>query len=330
MKIRLVVSFVVVLLLSHSVRGQQTSQESVEIGKTVRASANSQAYRQDLGHRIALEENSVRQAEVAHADDVDVSRMCVQLGLLYQDAAQWDKSEAVLEHAASLLRHSAPSGDLAATLSQLGILHVLMGKLRESEKEDLEALKLRQNLGDRLEIARSWNDLAVLYLSKQNFVKARDFSQLALSEFANNKQVGSIDRMSARFALSEALCSIKECPSAIPLLHAALDEAKAMVEQNNFPIGLATFLLGYAYWKSGNMTGADEYLKRGTGLMNEQLGWGHPAYLKALKCYAQFLRENQRAEAANVVERRIRQVEAVVDVHSIQTAQGMFGFAGLR
>jgi hypothetical protein len=34
--------------------------------------------------------------------------------------------------------------------------------------------------------------------------------------------------------------------------------------------------------------------------------------------------------AANVVERRIRQVEAVVDVHSIQTAQGMFGFGGLR
>jgi hypothetical protein len=35
-------------------------------------------------------------------------------------------------------------------------------------------------------------------------------------------------------------------------------------------------------------------------------------------------------EAANVVERRIRQVQAVVDVHSIQTAQGAFGIDGLR
>jgi hypothetical protein len=59
--------------------------------------------------------------------------------------------------------------------------------------------------------------------------------------------------------------------------------------------------------------------------MSVQLGWGHPAYLKALRCYAQFLHENQQVEAANVVERRIRQAEAVVDVHSMQTAQGMFG-----
>jgi hypothetical protein len=78
------------------------------------------------------------------------------------------------------------------------------------------------------------------------------------------------------------------------------------------------------------MPGAAEYLERGTAQMNTQLGWGHPVYLKALRCYAQFLHENRQVEAANVVERRIRQAEAVVDVHSIQTAQGMFGFDGLH
>ena len=64
--------------------------------------------------------------------------------------------------------------------------------------------------------------------------------------------------------------------------------------------------------------------------MGEQLGWSHPIYLSALKKYAQFLRENQQADVANVVEARIRQAEAVVDVHSIQTAQGIFGVGGLR
>jgi len=49
-----------------------------------------------------------------------------------------------------------------------------------------------------------------------------------------------------------------------------------------------------------------------------------------LKFYAQFLHEDQKVEAANVVERRIRQAQAVVDVHSIQTAQGMFGANGLH
>jgi hypothetical protein len=64
--------------------------------------------------------------------------------------------------------------------------------------------------------------------------------------------------------------------------------------------------------------------------MNTQLGWGHPSYLNALKCYAQYLHESRQLEAANVIERKIRQAEAVVDVHSIQTVQGMFGFDGLH
>jgi hypothetical protein len=40
--------------------------------------------------------------------------------------------------------------------------------------------------------------------------------------------------------------------------------------------------------------------------------------------------EIRQFEAANVIERRIRQAETVVDAHSIQAAQGMFGLDGLR
>jgi hypothetical protein len=78
------------------------------------------------------------------------------------------------------------------------------------------------------------------------------------------------------------------------------------------------------------MRSAAEYLERGSAQMNAQLGWGHPAYLKALECYAQYLHENHQGEAASAVERRIRQAKAVVDVRSMQTAQGMFGIDGLR
>jgi hypothetical protein len=56
--------------------------------------------------------------------------------------------------------------------------------------------------------------------------------------------------------------------------------------------------------------------------MDIKLGWGHPAYLRALTFYVQFPHGDRQVEAANIVERQIRQAEAVVDVHSIQTAQG--------
>jgi tetratricopeptide (TPR) repeat protein len=179
-------------------------------------------------------------------------------------------------------------------------------------------------------IARSRDDLAILYLAKQKYQKARDLARQAEAEFVKNVRADVVDRLTARFTLGEALCNLNDCPSAIPLLKAALDETKTALLTDDFTVGLNTFLLGYAYWKSGNISGAGEYMQRGTDRMSLQIGWGHPAYLKALRSYAEFLHTNRQVEAANVVERRIRQAEAVVDVHSIQTAQGMLGSDGLH
>jgi tetratricopeptide (TPR) repeat protein len=331
MNIHIVASSVLASVLSAGVFGQQALQGTGKVGQLDRVSADAAAFKQGLMHRVALEEAAIRRAESGHAANADLNKTYVQLGLLYQDLGQWERSETALEHAVSLLRYPAGSSeDLAATISQLGNLHALMGKFGEGEKEQLEALKTRQDLGDRLQIARSWNSLAALYLAKQKFAKARDFAQQALAEFVVNGQADALDRISSRFALSEALCSIEECPSAVPLLKAALDEAKTMLGPNDFPIGMANFVLGYAYWKSGDMSRAKEYMEQGTARMSEQLGWGHPAYLRALRCYSKFLHETKNVEAANVVERRIRQSEAVIDVHSMQTSQGMFGFVGPR
>jgi tetratricopeptide (TPR) repeat protein len=326
MNVRLVVSPILVLLLSTYAPGQQVSEGS-RIAQHVGVPATAGVFKQDLLRRIALEEAAVRQAESAHATNVEVSVIYVRLGLLYENVALWEKSEAVLQHAVSLLRQTAgQSGNLAAALGQLGCLHIAMGKLGESEKEELEALRLRQALGNPLLIARSSSDLAALYLNKRKFAKARDFAQQAVAELVTNGQADVLDRVEARIALSEALCYLKDCPSAIPLLKATWEDAKARMQPDSFAIGESEFLLGYAYWKAGDISEAEEHMENGTALMNVQLGWGHPVYLKALANYAQFLRENHRVEAANVVEGRIRQAEAVVDVRSLQTHQGLFGF----
>jgi tetratricopeptide (TPR) repeat protein len=295
------------------------------------ASNTADALKQNLIGRIALAEAAVRQAEAAHESTVVLSRTYVQLGLCYQSAAQWGRAEAALDHAVSLRRQRFESGaDLATALSQLGTLHVMMDKLRDSEREEEEALKLRLGIGDPLQIARSRYKLAILYLAKQKYEKARDLARQAEAEINRNGRADVFDRVTARVTLAEALCDLKDWPSAISLLKAALDEAKAMLHPYDFPVGLSNFLLGYAYWKSGNMSEAEEYMKTGTDQMSVQLGWRHPAYVRALTFYARFLHDNRQVEAANIVERRIHQAEAVVDVHSIQTAQGMFGISGLR
>ena len=330
MNVRLVV--IVALLLSCYAPAQQMVPSGSETEPTAPVAANAGiTFKQQLMHRIAIEEEAIRQKEAAHVGGVELSKAYEQLGLTYQSAAAWERSEAALERAVSLLEQPLQaSEDLGSALSDLGNLHIIMGKLRESEKEEFEALKVRQDLGDPLFVARSWNDLAVLYLKKEKFEKTVDFARRAEAEFVRNRKATALDRISVRLALAEALCSLKDCASTIPMLKATLEEANATLRPEDLPTGFSAFLLGYAYWKSGETSLAGEYLERGTTLMSMRLGWGHPAYLRALGHYAQFLRENQRTEAAKAVERQIKQAQAVVDVHSIQTSQGMFGVNGLR
>jgi tetratricopeptide (TPR) repeat protein len=316
MNVRMVIGSMLALLVCPLVSGQTIPQDG------------DASPREEVLHRIALTEAAVRQAESAHQDNLILGRNYAQLGLWYEDAGLWNRAEADLAHSVFLLRHAAePDNDLAGAVSILGSLHVVMGKLGEAEKEEQEALKLRQNLGDRLLIARSWNDLAALSLAQKKYAKAKEFAQHAATEFIGNDKAAASDRISARYTLSVALCYVKECVSALPVVKAAVDEAKATMKPTDLGVGFGTFLLGYTYWKAGDSVKAGEYMEHGKAIMAERLGWDHPTYLGASRQYARFLRESQRVEEAEVIERQIRQAEATVDVRALQTQKGGFSFA---
>jgi hypothetical protein len=284
-----------------------------------------------LLQRISVYEAAAKEAEAAGASDDTVAKVYAQLASFYEEAGMYSQSEVALGHAVTLLRRNAESSSqLATNINYLGMLHAEMGKMREAEREELEALRLRQNAGDSLEIARSWNALSAFYFKERKYAPSRDLAQRALDEFSRDKQADVIDRISSRLNLSLALCYMKECPSAIPVLKDTIAISKIAFKPTDFPVGEGEFLLGFAYWKSGDVAGANEYMEEGTSMMKAQLGWGHPAYLNALGQYARFLRENRRVEDAEAIERQIRRAEGVVDVHSIQTRDGTDSLAGLR
>jgi len=287
--------------------------------------------RVELTQRIAVYEAAARGAESAHASDATVAKIYARLASLYEDAAMYERAEADLKHAISLLRGDVEwRGQLAEDLNNLGLLHGETGKLHEAQKEELEALRIRESLGGSLEIARSWNSLSGLYFKEHKYAISRDFAQRAMDEFSVNTQADVVDRITSRFYLSMAMCYTKDCPSAVPLLKDAVDMAKTAFKPNDYPVGEGKFLLGFAYWKSGDAARASESMQEGTAIMKEQLGGGHPTYLNALGQYAQFLRENKREEDAKAIELQIRQAESVVNVQSIQTRKDGDSLAGLR
>jgi tetratricopeptide (TPR) repeat protein len=318
MNVRMVIGSMLALLVCPLVSGQTTTQTDA-------------SPKQEVLRQIAISEAAERKMESAHADNAVLGRGYIELGLLYSDAGLWNKSEANLERAVTVFRHTSGPGDgLAEAVGRLGSLHVVMGKFGESEKEEMEALKIRQNLGDRLQIARSLDDLGGFYLAEHKYAKAKDFAQQAVTEFLSDDKAMPYDRISARYTLSLTLCYLKDYSSAFPVVKAGLDEAKATMRPIDLPVGFGDFLLGYIYWKFGDIPKASEYMEHGNAVMAERLGWQHPTYLGVARQYARFLRENRRVDEAETVERQIRQAEAVVDVGALQTQKGSYGLVGLR
>jgi tetratricopeptide (TPR) repeat protein len=325
MKIHPVVDVLLALSISLSLRGQQVGQGAGEGGQSAPTT-----FKQEIEHKIALFEDAVRKKEANHTADGKLGRLYSQLGLLYEDVGLWGRSEFAFERAVSLFRQDGTSNaELATAIADMGAMHNAIGKMRESEKEEQEALEIRKTLHDELQVARSLGDLAALSVAEQKYERARDFAQQALAEFSADPKAQPFDLITARYALALAYCHLKEYAQAIPLLVKAVEDAKDKM-QSQLTVGFGEFLLGYAYWRSGDLTSASGHLEEGIAGMKLQLGWGHPSYLNALGYYAKFLRETGRVEMAKAAEHEIRRAETVVDVRSLGIRAAANGFDGLR
>lgn len=298
---------------------------------TQRSQPDSNAVKQKLLDTVAAYEAMTRKVEQAHTPDLGMARAYWHLGVAYEDAGEIGRSEAALTHSVALFRRSdTRGGELAEALDSLAVIHTWMQKMQEGVREEQEALELREKLGDRLEMARSWSSMAAIKIQQKKFGEARDFAQKAVDEFASDRNATLADGLAARYALGMALCREKNYAAAVPVLRNAVGDAKAALSAQDMPVGIGEFLLGYAYWRSGDMTDAGPEMKTGVTSLETQLGWGAPSYVTVLKLYAKYLHEMRDAEEASNVERRIQQAESVVSVGALQSSAGVFGFDGLR
>jgi tetratricopeptide (TPR) repeat protein len=283
----------------------------------------------ELLRRIGLNEIAIQRLEAAHADSTGRVEVYLQLGRLYEDAGMYLKSEDALQRAVSLLE-TGPQDRLAEAIGQLAGVHDLMGKLREAEREQLEALRISARIGNPLGTARIWNDLADLYLKQRRYKMAAKYAQRAMDVLGNRSEVAPQDRIAVRQTLGFALCRIRQCANAIRLLQDALELAKRHFGDDSLAVGAGYYLLGFASWQNGNRSDAAEWMQRGTMRMKVDLGWGQAIYVNAMRQYARFLLEQGQFDASMAAESEVKQAEAVVDARSITGRTGEVGAAVLR
>jgi tetratricopeptide (TPR) repeat protein len=266
----------------------------------------------ELLRRIALYESAVQNA---HVDNAKLAKIYLELGGLYGDVAMYPKAEDAMQHAVALLR-SGPQDQLADALGHLAVVHIVMGELRDAEKEQLEALRVRESVGDPAGIAKSWSDVADVYIKERNYKKALDYAQKAMDALGNDAEVSVTDRIAVRQTLAYAFSGNKDFARAIPLLKDAIELSKTSFGENSLEVGVGYYLLGYTAWQGGDTIDAAEWMGRGINRMKVDMGWGHPLYVNAMSQYALFLRKQGQMEAADSAQREVRRAQSVVDVRS--------------
>jgi tetratricopeptide (TPR) repeat protein len=185
-----------------------------------------------------------------------------------------------------------------------------MGNVKEAEREESNALKIREQTGLSSDLSRSWYHLAVLYLREHRSQKAKEFAERAVDALLANSSAAPEDRIGSLFVLGAILCQSHAYPQAIAKIQSALEIANATYGSEKFPTGLGAFLLGYVDWKNGDSASADKLMRRGTEILSKELGWEHPAYLCVMAQYARFLRAERRHDLARAVEQQVKSMRA--------------------
>jgi tetratricopeptide (TPR) repeat protein len=269
----------------------------------------------EILRRIDLYETALREPDANRSDEAQLARLYVNLGACYLEVAMYPKAEDAMHHAIALLHHGSPAA-LADEIGQLAILHIAMGELKQASKDQLDALKIREQIGDPVGIALTWNDLASLYIRQRHFAQALRYAERSEPLLASNTHVSAIDRIAVRETLAYAFSGVHQFERAIPLLQEALQLARDNFGSDSLNAGLASYLLGYAYWQEGEPDQADHWMQQGINRMKKDWGWGHVLYVNSVEQYAKFLRQRGQLESASLEERELKQMAATVDARS--------------
>jgi tetratricopeptide (TPR) repeat protein len=281
--------------------------------------------KEDLRKEIATYEASSLQAKTPDMTGLQAGRIWLHLGTLYQDAGMYHRSEQALEHAMRLLTLAPVSKpDLALAIDSLGMLSMQTGNVKEAERAETKALKMREEAGLNSELPRSWYHLATVYLREHEPAKAKDFAGRAVDAFVADATAAPVDKLGSQLVFASALCQSHQYAEAIEKLKRTYQMAEQSYGPDTLPSGFSSFLLGYAFWKNGDVSSASGLMQDGAKTLGKTLGWEHPGYLLVMTRYAQFLRDDHQHDAARTIEKQVRSVQVQLGAnpaygHGMQT-----------
>lgn len=263
--------------------------------------------RGDLEKQIELYRAASLHADPPEMKAVEAGRIWTRLGMLYEEAGKYMESEMAFVHALRLLElPPQEEADLARAMDELGTLYMARGDSKQAERAEQSALAIRQAHGLKGGMARSWFHLATLALREHRAQKALEYAGKAATQLRAEPGASADDLMNALFVLAMAQCRLHQYPEAIATLQEAMAVVRSTYGPDDFPTGFGSFLLGYAYWKSGDTAEASGPMHAGAMQVEKALGLEHPACVSVMAEYERFLRTTHRKEEARALGEKLK------------------------
>jgi tetratricopeptide (TPR) repeat protein len=239
----------------------------------------------------------------------------LKLAVLLEDAGSYRESESAYRQTISLLRAPDPLV-VADVFDHMGTMYVASGQLSKAEPVERHALAIRENQHDSLGTGVSHMHLAMLLLGQNNLQSAQTEAQIAVNllvpEYAHLAGASSAtpeEKMIALIDLAQVESASGTNQAAVPVFRWALQIAHQNYPDDSLPVGYIEFLLGHAYWKSGNPHDADKLMAGGVQKLARVIGWGHPAYLGTLRQYEVFLVATKQRDRAQQISAEIEKLD---------------------
>lgn len=235
----------------------------------------------------------------------------------YHDSGNVAEAFRAYDRALPLLAKAPEArANYATALDNLGSLYLETGSIPEAEKTRTQALHLREEIGNPVDIARSQEHLAEIHLARHRFSQAETMARaahdalLARPEPDRTDSSGTPHRgntlLSSLVTMIFAECSLSQWETC---RHSA-GEADRLASQGFSSDSLerahTDMALAFAQWKTGNPEDAEKNLQTGMGLLRAHFGDTNPAILDSMYEYRDFLVSQHRKTELRQLDQSIR------------------------
>jgi tetratricopeptide (TPR) repeat protein len=259
---------------------------------------------QQLAQQIARETAFIRNAEAQGMEPLKLGRLWAHLASAYEDMSDYPNSENAYNRALALFKPLPDARlDYAVVLDNLGSLYFMEQRINESYSCRKRSMAIREQLGDKIEIARGEAHLAEIAAVRHHFDEARRQSLEAYQAMVALNDPDATDLIAALSTLVYAECARSACPDSLGHARTALQLAIASYPADSVAAGHAHLLVGYAQWKTDSPDPPDAEMLRGIAIMRVRTPPGHPYLLNALEQYRQYLASAHRSAEADAIAR---------------------------